>query len=138
MYQTAEITHYFSLFVLVGTATVLDLRVLGIAARRQRVAELSEQFSPWVWTALCLAVLSGFIMFATDAGDYYTDTVFRIKMLVIGLAILFTFIVQISAAKWDRPAATHTLPKLAALASLIFWIGAILAGVEIAAYSGLG
>jgi hypothetical protein len=138
MYQTVEITHYFSLFVLVGTTLIVDLRVLGVAARRQSVTQISEQFFPWVWTALSLAVLSGFVMFATDAGDYYADWVFRVKMSVILLAIVFTIIVQRNAAKWNRPAARHTWFKIAAFASLLFWIGAILAGVEISAISGLG
>lgn len=138
MYQFVEITHYFSLFVLVGTTVIVDLRVLGVAARRQSVVRLSEQLFPWVWTALFLAVLSGFIMFATDAGDYFTDTVFRVKVSVILLAILSTIIVQWKASRWDQPPATHTLSKLAAFASLVLWIGAILAGVDVSAISGLG
>lgn len=138
MYQTVEITHYFSLFILIGTTFIVDLRVLGVAARRQTVVQIAEQLFPWVWTAFSLAVLSGFIMFATDAADYYPDTVFRVKMTVILFASLFTIIVQRRAARWDLPAAAHTFSKLAAAASLIFWIGAILAAVEIAAISGLG
>jgi hypothetical protein len=138
MYQAVEITHYFSLFVLVGSAVLVDLRVLGIAARRQSVAQISEQLFPWVWIALSLALVSGFVMFATDAGDYYADWVFRVKMSVILLAIVSTVIVQRNAARWDWPTANHTWFKIAALASLFFWIGAILAGVEIAAISGLG
>jgi uncharacterized membrane protein len=138
MYQAVEITHYFSLFVLIGTTLIVDLRVLGVTARRQSVSQLAQQFFPWVWTALILALLSGFLMFTTGAGDYYADTVFRVKMSVILLAILFTIIVQRNAAEWDRPAANHALFKLAAFASLVLWIGAILAGVEIAAISGLG
>ena len=138
MYQAVEITHYFTLFILVGTAVIVDLRILGVTARRQSVPQLAQQLFPWVWTALALALLSGFIMFTTGAGDYYADTVFRVKMSVILVAILFTVVVRRNAANWDRPAANHALHKLAAIASLIFWIGAILAGVEIAAISGLG
>jgi hypothetical protein len=138
MYQTAEITHYFSLFVLIGTTVIVDLRVLGVAARRESVAQISEQFFPWIWTALSLALVSGFIMFAADAADFYTDTIFRIKMTVILLAILSTILVQWKAGSPDRPAETHPLSKLAAFASLVLWIGAILAAVEIAAISGLG
>ncbi len=137
MYQSVEITHYFSLFILVGTSFIVDLRVLGVAARRESVSRISEQLFPWVWTALCLAVASGFIMFATDAADFYPDWVFRIKMAVILIAVLFTIIVQITTRS-ELSGATHTFSKLAAAASLIFWIGAILAAVEIAAISGLG
>jgi hypothetical protein len=138
MYQAVEITHYFSLFILVGTNVIVDLRVLGVAARRQSVPQIAEQLFPWVWTALTLALVSGFLMFTTGAGDYYADTVFRVKMSVILLAIASTIIVQRNAARWDWPTANHTWFKIAAFASLFFWIGSILAGVEIAAISGLG
>jgi hypothetical protein len=138
MYQTVEITHYFSLFVLIGTTLIVDLRVLGVAARRESISQISQQFFPWVWTALFLALVSGFIMFATGAADFYTDAIFRIKMAVILLAILFTMLVQWQTGRSDRPAATPAFSKLAAFASLVLWIGAILAAVEIAAISGLG
>ena len=137
MYQAVEVSHYFSLFILVGTTFIVDLRVLGVAARRESISQISQQLFPWVWTALALALASGFIMFATDAADFYPDWVFRTKMAVILIAIVFTIIVQFTTGS-DLPEATHTFSKLAAAASLIFWIGAILAAVEIAAISGLG
>ncbi len=138
MYQTVEVTHYFSLFVLIGTTVLVDLRVLGVAARRQTIAQISQQLFPWFWTALSLCLLSGFIMFTADAGDYYLDWVFRTKMAVVLLAIIFTVIVQKSASRRDQPAKARTMFKIVAGASLILWIGAILAAVEIAAISGLG
>lgn len=138
MYAIAEVTHYFSLFVLVGTVVLVDLRVLGVAARRQTITELAEQLFPWTWTALALALISGLMMFATDATDFYPDIVFRIKMTVMILAIIFAVIVQRGVPRWDQSPSVPTAAKLVALTSLILWIGTILAGVEIAAYSGLG
>jgi hypothetical protein len=38
MYATFSVVHYFSLFVLVGTIVIVDLRILGVAARKQSVA----------------------------------------------------------------------------------------------------
>jgi type III secretory pathway component EscU len=77
-------------------------------------------------------------MFATDAGDYYPDKVFRVKMTVILLALIFAVIVKQNVPNWDRLPSISTGAKLVALVSLLLWVGAILAGVEIAAISGLG
>lgn len=138
VYATFAVMHYFSMFILIGTIVILDLRILGVAARSQGVAQLKETLSPWTWTALAFALVSGFAMFTTDATDFFPDTVFRVKMTVLFLAIVFTIIVQRNAPKWDRLPAISSGAKMVALVSLILWLGTILAGVEIAAISGLG
>ncbi len=103
LYAAISVTHYFTLFVLVGTIVLVDLRILGVAARNQSVTQLADTLFPWTWTALGLALLSGFLMFTTDGGDYYPDPVFRVKMTVILLALISAVIVQRNARKWDQP-----------------------------------
>jgi Family of unknown function (DUF6644) len=142
LYSSISVVHYFTLFILVGTSVLVDLRVLGLAARRQPVVEFAAQVFPWMWTAFGFAVLSGFLMFTTDAGDYLPDTVFEVKMTVILLALIFTIVVQVMIQRRGLEGGQQpSLPgwaKAMAVLSLIFWIGSILAGVEIAAISGLG
>jgi uncharacterized protein DUF6644 len=138
LYAAISVTHYFTLFVLVGTIVLVDLRILGVAARGQSVTQVAETLFPWTWTALGLALLSGFLMFTTDGGDYYPDRVFRWKMAVILLALISTVIVQRNFRKWDQAPAISTAAKFVAIVSIVLWIGSILAGVEIAAISGLG
>src|SRR5260370_34113350 len=89
LYAAVSVTHYCTLFVLVGTIFLVDLRILGVAARSQSVTQVAETLFPWTWTALGLALLSGFLMFTTDGGDYYPDRVFRVKMTVILFALIF-------------------------------------------------
>jgi hypothetical protein len=137
LYVAISVTHYFTLFVLVGTIVLVDLRILGVAARSQTVTQVADTLFPWTWTALGLALLSGFLMFLTDGGDYYPDPVFRVKMTVILLALISAVIVQRNVRKWDQPV-TPIGAKLTAFVSIVLWVGAILAGVEIAAISGLG
>src|SRR2546427_11774299 len=133
-----EIIHYFSMFLVVGPTVMVDLRVLGAADRHHPVAELAERFFPWVWWALALNALSGFVMFAGDATAYIPDSTFHAKLLVILLAVAFTLAVQWNVPKWDRLPAIPAAPKTVALLSLLLWICAILAGVEGPALSGVG
>jgi uncharacterized membrane protein len=133
-----EIIHYFSMFLIVGPAVMVDLRVLGAADRHHPVAELAERFFPWVWLALAFNVLSGFFMFAGNAVAYILESTFHAKLLVILLAVVFTLAVQWNVSKWDRLPAIPATAKTLALLSLVLWIGAILAGVEVPALSGIG
>ena len=138
LYSSVAVVHYFTLLVMVGTAVFVDLRVLGIAATGKPIAQVGEQIYPWMWGAFWLAVFSGFLMFTTDAGDYLPDTVFRVKMTVILLAVIFSILVQRSIPRWAELPSTPPGAKVLASISLLLWIGSILAGVEIAAISGLG
>ena len=72
-----EVVHYFRLFLLVGSICVLDLRLLGIAARGRNAAELADELSPVWWAGLTLNFLSGFLQFAGDAATLFDNSYFR-------------------------------------------------------------
>jgi hypothetical protein len=138
LYSSVSVIHYFTLFFFIGTIVLVDLRILGLAGRGQTISLLAEQLLPWTWIGFTLAVISGFLLFTTDAGDYAPDHVFQAKMLVILLALIFTVIVHRGQRKWNLLPAIPLGVKVIAALSLLLWLGAILAGVDIAALSGLG
>jgi hypothetical protein len=127
--------HYLGLFLLVGTTVVVDLRVLGISARNQKLAPLAGLLFPLAWTGLGLVIASGFIMFAGQATTFYPTAVFRIKMGMVLLALVFGVIVQRKLPVWDNAASVPAAAKWLALASLVLWVGAILAGLEVPAFT---
>ncbi len=138
MYASVSVVHYFSIFISIGTAVILDLRILGLVAPRQRVKQLAEQLSPWMWTFLALALLSGFLEFSVDAGDYVRTWPFRVKLLVVLVALIFTAVIRWKIPAWDHRPALPLGAKVLAVRSVVLWIGAILSGTEIAALTGLG
>ena len=133
-----EIVHYFSMFVLVGSMVIVDLRVLGLVARRQDAAQLADRLFPWIWISLALNFLSGFLMFAGSAASYYRNSIFYDKIIVILLAIVANIIVQQKVRKWDQLPAMPAWAKLLAVVSIGLWVGAIIAGVEVPALTGIG
>ena len=138
LYSSVSVIHYFTLFFFIGTIILVDLRILGLAGRGQTISLLADQLLPWTWIGFTLAMISGFLLFTTDAGDYAPDHVFQAKMLVILLALIFTVIVHRGQRKWNQLPAIPLGVKVIAALSLLLWLGAILAGVDIAALSGLG
>jgi uncharacterized membrane protein len=138
MSAVLEVVHYFSFFVLVGATAIVDLRIMGVAGRKQSATRLAEQAFPWIWTGLCIAVLSGFVMFAGQATDYLHNSIFHRKLLVILLATIFGAWVQHSVSKWEQSKSMPAWAKVVALVSLALWVGAILMGVDVPAITGVG
>ena len=138
LYALISVVHYLALFFCVGTVMLLDLRILGIAARNQGLSPLAEELRPWIWIGFGFAMISGFLLFATEAGDYAAAAPFRVKMLFILLAAIFALTVQRNVPKWDRAPVVPMTAKLLALVSIVLWLSAILVAVEIAALTGLG
>ena len=138
MYSTVAVTHYLTMFWCIGSVAVVDLRVMGIAARRRGLGELAEQLFPWAWIALAFALFSGFLMFATDAGDWAPSKVFHIKLTLIAASAIFALIVQFSARKRSQNPEIPRAAKVIALISLLLWVVTILSASEIPALEGLG
>ena len=125
-------------FSCVGTIVLLDLRILGVADRNQALPVLAEQLRPLTWIGFGAVAVSGFLLFAVEAGDFAAVTPFRVKMLVIALAVVSALAIEWSLPKWDRAPAIPVTAKVLALISILLWLGAILVSVEIPALTGLG
>ena len=117
---------------------IVDLRVLGLVGRRQDATQLADWLFPWMWASLALNALSGFFMFAGSATAYYGNDIFYDKMTVLLLAIVANIIVQKKVRKWNLLPAMPAWAKLIAVVSICLWIGAIIAGVEVPALTGIG
>jgi hypothetical protein len=138
LYALVSVVHYSAVFFCVGTIVSLDLRILGVAYRNQALSVLAEQLRPWTWIGVGAVAVSGFLLFATEAGSFATVTPFRLKMLVIVLAIVSALASEWSVPKWDRAPAMPATAKVVALISILLWLGAILVSVEVPALTGLG
>jgi hypothetical protein len=126
--------HFLGYFLVVGSATLVDLRILGLANKRHSVLKLAGQLFPWMWLGLFFVTVSGFLMFAGNAGQFYPAGVFWIKIGIFLLAVLSAVVIQMNVAKWDGLAMMPTGAKAVAILSLILMFGTILASVEVPAY----
>jgi hypothetical protein len=133
-----EVSHYFSMFMIVGSMALVDLRILGLAGKSQNLTDMAEDLLPWMWIGVVVNAVSGLAMFTGEATAYYLSGPFHIKMLLVVLAIGFGIFVNQNAPKWGRAASISTGAKLVALISMVLWIVTILAGNEVPAISGTG
>jgi hypothetical protein len=138
LYGLLSVVHYSAVFLSVGMIVLRDLRILGFADRHQPLLALAEQLRPWTWTAFGAVLVSGFLLFTVEAADFAAATPFRLKMLVVVLAVVAALAIEWNAASWDRAAAMPATARVLALISIALWLGAALASVELPALTGLG
>jgi len=126
-----ESLHVVGVTMVAGAVLMLDLRLLGVAARAYAVSELSKDLLPWAWAAFVVAVITGIGMFITRAYFYVGNVAFQIKFALLLLAginmALFHFVVARKRTRWDN-STPPSAAKLAGAASLLLWAGVLLAG----------
>ena len=131
MFQTIETVHVLALALVVGSISMLDLRLFGHSSHRG-IKEMTREVLPWTWIAFVLAVASGSLMFISAAVKYSEMVQFQVKMLLIALAginmLAFHFITYRSVESWNVNATTPLAAKVAGALSLTFWVGVVTMG----------
>ena len=72
--------------VLAVAVGVFDLRLLGWALGRTRVSDLARRLLPCTWAAFGVQLITGFLLFSSEAVKLYDNPAFRLKLLLIALA----------------------------------------------------
>jgi hypothetical protein len=129
LFPTIETVHVLAITLVVGSITMVDLRLLGLSMRRRPVAELLVEVLPWTWTSFAVAVTSGALLFASAATHYWGTAPFRAKMLLLGLAganmLVFHLAVQRRAQAGAPGSGTDRGAKISGGISLCLWIGIV-------------
>lgn len=109
-----------------------DLRLLGWAMRSRSVSDIVDQLRVPKRIGFVCAATCGLLLLGSKAEDYYYNVFFRIKislLLAVAMhALVFRGIVYNRAAELDRAPTMPGRAKLAAVISLILWIGIFCAG----------
>ena len=129
-YPVANTAHVLALVLLLGGIGVVDLRLLGLW-RRIPLEPLAAALVPVAAVGLLILAASGFILFAADAKALAASETFRLKLLLIALALA-----NVALFKWRFgkavPLQPSTSAKALALLSLLLWIAVAIAGRMIA------
>ena len=133
MFPTIESLHVIGVALVFGVIAIVDLRLLGIASHSRRFTEVAHDCLHWTWAAFVLAVVTGLLMFISNATTYGNNTLFWWKMALLVLAGINMFIFEVittrSVANWDAPhAAIPNAARIAGFLSLGLWMGVIATG----------
>ena len=115
--------HTVGLGIVVGSAAVLDLRLLGVG-RGIPIQEM-RRVLPLFWVGFFINLVSGVMLFVSEAADKAAQPVFLVKLLLVAAGVVVTSQLRNVAFDAAIPAArVRTLAKV----SLCVWAGAIVAG----------
>src|ERR1700724_274286 len=136
LFPWIESVHVLAIVLVVGTISIVDLRLLGVASLDRTVSRLMADVLPYTWGAFGIAAITGSLMFSSDAVHYAHNYFFRGKLVLLALAGLnmavFHFVGIGDIERWD--AGTRRTPfaaRAAATISLLLWIAVVAFGREI-------
>jgi hypothetical protein len=132
LFPGIESVHVLAITLVVGSITMVDLRLLGISLRDRPVGELISEVLPWTWISFAVAVCSGALLFSSNATHYWGTIPFRAKMLLLALAglnmVVFHATTHRSVDVWGGRPQTPRVAKISGGISLGLWIGVVTLG----------
>jgi len=132
LFPMLESIHVIGLSLVVGTITVIDLRLLGIASTSRSFQRMAADILKWTWLAFAVTLVTGTLMFTTNARVYYHNIYFEVKMCLLALAginmLLFELTARRTVQQWDRAPSAPPSGKTVAVLSLAFWVAIIFMG----------
>jgi hypothetical protein len=129
LYPLVNAAHILGIGLLIGAIVTLDLRLLG-AFRAVPLAAVAPMLVRVAGSGLALAAVTGFLLFTTRPLTYAENPAFLLKLGLIGLGLINIATLRRHAG-WRAllaGGAPSFLVRAAALASLLTWTAAVLAG----------
>ncbi len=127
-WPTVIVLHTVGLAFLVGSSVAIDLRILGVAPRM--VLAPMERFFFVAWLGFWVNAASGVALLVAFPRQEFTHPFFYIKMACVGLGIACIPLLKKQVFR-DPSLDEGPIPmkgKVLAVASIVFWLGAITAG----------
>ena len=127
LFPCVETVHLLALGLLGGTVLMVDLRLFGAVLRQEPVSRLAREVEPWMIGGLVAMLISGLPLFFSEALKLYTNGAFRLKMILLLLAVIYTFTAHRRVVFGDEfPSPMRC--RMTALVSLALWSGVGLCG----------
>lgn len=133
-YPTVEVFHIAGLILVFGSILILNLRIFGRILRQEPVPQVAAGLSPVTLTGIAAQVVSGPVLFMTSAMKFSESTPFKLKLLLLAVALTYHFGVHRRFAL--DPETPAQILRVSAAASMLLWISVVLAGFAIELLAG--
>ena len=132
MFPIIEAVHLLALAAIGGAVLIVDFRLLGWGMWRQPVEQVARDAHPYFVGSLLTMLVSGILLFLSEATKCYSNPAFWIKMTFLLLAIVHTFTIRnrVTFGEGTR----HATARLVAAVSMLLWLGVGLGGRGIGFY----
>ncbi|HSQ05686.1 MAG TPA: hypothetical protein VLN59_16730 [Burkholderiales bacterium] len=126
-YPTVLTLHTFGMMLLVGVASMVDLRILGFG--RAIPLQSMDRLFRIVWSAFALNAVTGTMLFIASADTRGPDPVFWTKLAFVAIGLITAGMIRRANFSGNaEPVVISSATKRLALVSLFAWCAAITAG----------
>jgi hypothetical protein len=122
-----ETFHLLALTILFGAVIVLNLRLCRIIMKHQPVQQVAADLSPWAFWSLMVILVSGVLLFLSEALKCYASVPFQVKMTFLFAAIVFHFTIHRVVTRKDHDPNLFWASLVGGI-NFILWLGVGLGG----------
>jgi hypothetical protein len=127
-FPLTECFHITSSALSIGMIALVDLRLLGLAFKRQTAGQLVKDTGLWTLAGLIIVIVSGLLIFSSDPIRYINNSGYVDKMILLVLAIIFNYTIHRKVAFSNS---SGMAAKLVGAISLLLWISVPFGGIWI-------
>jgi len=132
LFPWIEVAHVLAITIVFGTILLVDLRLMGLAARDYPISRLSKAVVPVTWVAFIIAAITGSLLFLSNPITYYGNVYFRAKIVLmfcaaVNMAIFHVWTMR-SMRNWDTTPHIPLAVRFAGLISALLWVTIIVCG----------
>jgi len=124
--------HVLTLSVFVGTAAMIDLRLLGKTMTRVPVSQVVTRLLPWSEAGFLVMVVTGALLFYAAPVARYENVFFRLKMAALLIAVMNVWVFRRTIYRrvgdWDLDPVPPRRVRMVGALSLILLAIIITAG----------
>ena len=133
-YPSVEVLHIAGLVVVFGSMLILNLRIFGRILRQEPVPQVAAGLSAITIAGVAAQFITGPVLFMTSAMKFAESTPFKLKLLLLVVALTYHFGAHRRFAL-DPATPANTL-RVSATASMLLWISVVFAGFAIELLAG--
>jgi hypothetical protein len=130
VFPIAECFHIAAFAWSIGLIAAVDYRLLGFGIQHSKPSEVLRDTAPWTLLGLAVVLLSGPLLFLSDARMYLHNPSFVFKMYALAAAILFNYTIHRHVAQSDS--SSPAVRVITAIVSLALWVSVVFGGLFIA------
>ncbi len=132
LFPWIECVHVLALTLVIGSIAIVDLRVIGLNSRDRGVVQMMTLALPVTWSAFVVAVITGSLLFSSNATGYAHNTFFQAKLALLALAGInmgaYHLFLGKDAGDWRTASLTPWRARVAGALSLCLWIAIAVCG----------
>jgi hypothetical protein len=121
LFPVIEAFHLVALAALGGLILAVDMKLLGLVFPEHSVLQLSRDMRPWMNGSLAVILVSGILLFLSEAVKCYYNQPFWLKMGALFLALVFTYTVRDRVINSEPESVGPVWGRVTALTSLFLW-----------------